>query len=61
MPMVSQSLRELPTHAILFFLRELPQLCSQFMRLWQFAQWLCEHWHIAAVTVRYTNELEADP
>jgi hypothetical protein len=26
---------------------------------WQFAQWLCDHWHNAAVTARYANELEA--
>jgi hypothetical protein len=27
---------------------------------WQFAQWLCDHWHNAVVTVRYANELEAE-
>jgi hypothetical protein len=24
---------------------------------WQFAQWLCNHWHIAVVTVRYAKGL----
>jgi hypothetical protein len=28
-------------------------------KCWQFAQWVCDHWHIAAVTARYANELEA--
>jgi hypothetical protein len=26
----------------------------------QFAQWFCNHWHIAAFTSRYANELEAE-
>jgi hypothetical protein len=28
-------------------------------RLWQFAQWLCNHRHITSITSLYANELEA--
>jgi hypothetical protein len=28
--------------------------------LWQFAQLLCDHWHIATVTSQCANEIEAD-
>jgi hypothetical protein len=31
-----------------------------FSWLWQFMQWLCGHWHIAAVPAQYANELEAE-
>jgi hypothetical protein len=27
---------------------------------WQLAQWLYDHWHIAAITARYANGLEAE-
>jgi hypothetical protein len=29
-----------------------------FSWLWQFAQRLCGHWHITAITARYANGLE---
>jgi hypothetical protein len=30
MPMVAQPLHKLPTHTIMFFLRELPKVCGPF-------------------------------
>jgi hypothetical protein len=27
---------------------------------WQFAQWLRDHWHIAAITARYAKELQVE-
>jgi hypothetical protein len=30
-----------------------------FPRLRQFTQWLCDHWHIGAVTALYADELKA--
>jgi hypothetical protein len=29
-----------------------------FLRLWQFAQWLCDRWHISTTRAWYGNELE---
>jgi hypothetical protein len=59
--MVTQPLHELPTFAILFFFGgNCQKSVDHLQRLWQFAQWLCDHIHIAAITARYANELEAE-
>jgi hypothetical protein len=31
-----------------------------FTRFWHYAQWFCDHWHIAAITERCAHELEAE-
>jgi hypothetical protein len=59
-PMVAQLLRELPTLGILCLLRDCHKFDVHFPRLWQIVQWKCSHWHVAAVTMRYANELEAE-
>jgi hypothetical protein len=46
-------------HLPYFFVRAAKSLWSFFPRLWQFAQLLYDHWHIAAVTAPYANELKA--
>jgi hypothetical protein len=60
--MAMQQLRKLLTLANLFFFFSASWQKSvvHFLRLWQFAQWMCGLWHIAAATGRYVNELEAD-
>jgi hypothetical protein len=42
------------------FLRELPKVMVPFLQLYQFAQWLCDRWHIAEKTAQCANELEAE-
>jgi hypothetical protein len=59
MPMVTQPMCELPTLPILFFVQTAKSVVH-FPRLWQFAQWLCGHWHIAAVTAQNVKELGAE-
>jgi hypothetical protein len=59
MPMVVQMLRELPTMAILFFVRSAKSLWL-FSRLWQLAQRLFGRCHIAADTAQYANGLQAE-
>jgi hypothetical protein len=51
MPMVPQSMHECQ-HSPSCFLRKRPkvQYVIHFPQPWQFAQSLCDHWHIAAVT-----------
>jgi hypothetical protein len=56
MTMVTHSLWE---HSSSCFLLKLPKVCGPFSVALVVHKWLCDHWHIAAVTARYTNELEA--
>jgi hypothetical protein len=58
MPMVAQPLYELPT-LIMFFCGNCQKSVVHFPWLWQFRQWLCDHWHIEVVPAHYANELEA--
>jgi hypothetical protein len=44
----------------LVFCMNCQKYVAHFSLLWQFAQWLCYHWHIAAVTERYANGLDAE-
>jgi hypothetical protein len=55
----NQPLHELPTLVILFF-GELAKVCCPFLWLWQCTHWLCHHWHIASVTERCANEIDAE-
>jgi hypothetical protein len=57
--MVTQPLHKLPTFAI-FFCATCQNSVVHFSQLWQFAQWLCDHWHIAAVTEQCDNAIEAE-
>jgi hypothetical protein len=50
MQMDTQPLRELPTLITLFFAQTATKPVVRFPWLWQFMQWLCDHWHVAAVS-----------
>jgi hypothetical protein len=52
-------LRDLPTHNILLFCANCQKSVIYLPQLWQIAQLLYDHWHIAAVTAGYASELEA--
>jgi hypothetical protein len=59
MPMVKQSLHKLPEprkmdHRLLAVSKKIK---IQDGECWQFAQWLCDYWHIAAVTAQYAKGL----
>jgi hypothetical protein len=58
--MVAQPLQEITTLTIWFSCTKWLKSVVHFPRLWQFAEWLCDHWHITAVPAHYANELEAE-